>query len=221
MPTRIYEADIEPLPKDGLIAWASIPVTIVSDVTAGRVIADPRIRPLRSFALGRRMVGQVVTAWCERGDFGPVLHALDIARAGEVVVVDAGGCLQTAYAGEILCSYARNKGIAGLAVNGALRDIDTIASWEDFPAFALGNTARGPLSKDRGSVNGEIVFAGVVARAGDIMLGDNDGLAIIPLREASAVLKEAQKRVGMEEDWVAKLAGGRTLRDVFGLDAVH
>lgn len=220
MPTRIYETNIESLPKHELSAWAGIPVTIVSDVTAGQVIADPRIRPLRPFPLGRRMVGQVITAWCERGDFGPVLHALDIARAGQVVVVDAGGCLQTAYAGEILCSYARNKGIAGLAVNGALRDIDTIGSWDDFPAFALGNTARGPLSKDRGFVNGEIVFAGIMARPGDIMLGDNDGLAIIPRREASAVLKDAQRRAGMEEDWVAKLATGRTLGDVFGLNAV-
>lgn len=221
MPTRIYETEVELLPKDELSAWASIPVTIVSDVSAGRFIADPRIRPLRPFALGRRMVGQVVTAWCERGDFGPVLHALDLARAGEVVVVDAGGCLQTAYAGEILCSYARKKGIAGFAINGALRDIDTIGSWEDFPAFALGNTARGPISKDRGSVNGEIVFAGIVARPGDIMLGDNDGLAIIPRAEASVVLKEAQKRLGMEEDWVAQLATGRTLKDVFSLQAVR
>lgn len=220
MPIKVYEADMHRLPRQDLDAWARIPVTIASDVTAGQVIADPHIRPLRPFPLGRRMVGQAVTAWCERGDFGPVLHALDIARAGDVIVVDAGGCVQTAYAGEILCNYARSKGIAGLVVNGALRDIDTIASWEDFPAFASGNTARGPLSKDRGFVNGEMVFAGVAARPGDIVLGDNDGLAIIPRGQACAVLSEAQKRVAMEEGWMAKLASGRTLGDVFGLNVI-
>ncbi len=218
MAIRVYEALYEALPRDVMDAWAQVPVTIVSDVTAGRVIADPRIRPLRAFAPGRRMAAQIVTAWCERADFGPVLHALDIARSGEVVAVDAGGCLQTAYAGEILCGYARNRGVAGLAVNGALRDIDTISTWDDFHAFALGNTPRGPLSRHLGSVNAEIVFGGVVARPGDVILGDNDGIAVVPLGEAAAVLADAQARLRMEEDWTAKLAGGSTLQDLFGLD---
>jgi regulator of RNase E activity RraA len=219
MATRVHKADYRRLEAEELQAWAAIPVTIVSDITAGRVIADTKIRPLSAFPLGRRMVGQAVTAWCERGDFGAMLHALDIARAGEVVAVDAGGCLQTAYAGEILCGYARARKIAGLVVNGALRDIDTIANWDDFPAFCLGNTARGPLSKERGTVNGEIVFGGVTVRPGDIVLGDNDGLAVIPLGEARALLPIAQERVRMEASWAAELAKGRTLAEVFALSS--
>ncbi|MBS3651100.1 RraA family protein [Pseudaminobacter sp. 19-2017] len=219
MATRVHKAGYQRLEAEELRAWAAIPVTIASDVTAGRVIADTKIRPLRALPLGRRMVGQAVTAWCERGDFGAMLHALDTARAGEVVAVDAGGCLQTAYAGEILCGYARARKIAGLVVNGALRDIDTIANWDDFPAFCLGNTAQGPLSKERGAVNGEIVFGGVAVRPGDIVLGDNDGLAIIPLSEARALLPIAQERVRMEASWSAELAKGRTLAEVFALSS--
>jgi regulator of RNase E activity RraA len=217
MPTKIYDHTSRRLTPADLAAWRGIPVTILSDVTGGRVVVDPRIRPLRPFPLGKRLAGQAVTAWCERSDFGPMLHAIDIAGEGEVVTVDAGGCVQTAYVGEILCGLARRRKIAGLVVNGAVRDIDTIASWDDFPVYALGNTARGPLSKERGTVNGPIVFGGVAAKPGDIVLGDNDGLAVIPLDEASTWLAVAQERVRMEESWIAELATGRTLADVFSV----
>lgn len=217
MAIRKIEAKYDRVSSDTLAAWAAIPVTIISDVSAGRTIADPRIRPLRPFALGSRMAGQAVTAWCERSDFGSMLHAIDLAGPGDVVTVDAGGCLQTAYCGEILCGLARAKQIAGLIVNGAVRDIDTIASWDDFPVYALGNTARGPLSKERGSVNDSIVFGGVAAKPGDIVVGDNDGLAIVPSGEAQALLAVAQERVRMEAMWTAELAKGRTLADVFSV----
>lgn len=217
MPTKVHKVAFKHLTAEELSAWAGIPVTILSDVTSGRVIADPYIRPLRPFALGRRMVGQAVTAWCERSDFGPMLHAIDIAGEGEIVTVDAGGCRQTAYAGEVLCGAARSKKISGLVVNGAVRDIDTIASWEDFPVFAIGNTARGPLSKERGAVNDSIVLGGIQAQPGDIVLGDNDGLAIIPLTEARELLAVAQERVRMEEQWIVELASGRTLIDTFSV----
>jgi 4-hydroxy-4-methyl-2-oxoglutarate aldolase len=217
MSTRIFKATVQRLAPEVLVAWAKIPVTIASDVSGGRVVVDPRIRPLRPIAGGARMVGQAVTAWCDRSDFGPMLHAIDIAGTGDVVTVDAGGCLQTAYAGEILCGFARRKRLAGLVVNGAVRDIDTIAGWDDFPVYALGNTAKGPLSKERGTVNGEIVFGGVAVKPGDIVLGDNDGLAVIALGDAMALLALAQERVRMEEQWLAQLASGRTLIDVFSV----
>jgi 4-hydroxy-4-methyl-2-oxoglutarate aldolase len=217
MPTKIFDAARERLRPDMAAAWAAIPVTIASDITAGRVIVDPRIRPLRSFALGRRLVGQAVTAWCERSDFGAMLHAIDLAIEGDVVTVDAGGCLQTAYVGEILCGFARRKKIAGLIVNGAVRDIDTIASWDDVPVFSLGHTPRGPLSKERGAVNGEIVFGGVIVRPGDIVLGDNDGLAVIPAGEAAALLAIAEERVRLEEQWISDLQSGGTLVGTFAV----
>lgn len=217
MATRINTVDIAPLSPAEVERWRSIPVTILSDVTAGRVVPDPRIRPLRPFPPSRRVAGPAVTAWCERGDFGAMLHALDAAPAGSIVVADAGGCLQTAYAGEILCGYARAKGIAGLIVNGALRDIDAIAEWDDFCAYALGNTARGPLSKERGTVNGPIVFGGVAVRPGDIVVADNDGLAIVALAEADGVLEAGLQRVAAETGWQAELAKGRSLVEMFAV----
>jgi regulator of RNase E activity RraA len=217
MPTKIFDAKPVALPANAVEAWRAIPVTIASDVTAGRIVVDPRIRPLRPFAPGRRLAGRAVTAWCERSDFGAMLHAIDRAEAGDVVIVDAGGCVATAYAGEILCGYARAKRIAGLVVDGAVRDIDTIGGWDDFSVFARGHTPRGPLAKERGAVNGRIVLGGVAAAPGDIVLGDNDGLALIPAGEAAAILATAQERLNMEAQWVSRLAAGGTLVSTFAV----
>ena len=126
-------------------------------------------------------------------------------------------CLQTAYVGEILSGLARRKKIAGLIVNGAVRDIDTIASWDDFPVYALGNTARGPLSKERGSVNGDDRLRRRRGEAGRHRAGDNDGARRWSLSTRPALLAVAQERVRMEEQWIAELATGRTLVDVFSV----
>lgn len=217
MPTRIHPVQTNRITPDQLQDWTEIPVTILSDVTAGALVVDTRIRPIRSFELGRRMAGRAITAWCERADFGPVLHAIDLAGPGDVVVVDAGGSLETAYLGEVLGGVARRKKIAGLVVNGAVRDIDTIASWPDLPVFCLGNTPRGPLSKERGSVNASIVFGGIAVAPGDIVLGDNDGLAIVPAGDAGELLAKASQRIRMEEEWTRELLSGRTLIDVFSV----
>ena len=217
MPTTVHHAEFEKLAADTLARWAAVPVTIASDIAGIPIAIDPRIRPLRAFPLGKRMVGQAVTAWCERSDFGAMLHALDRARAGEIVMVDAQGCLQTAYCGEILCGYARRKQIAGLVVNGAVRDIDTIASWDNFPLFALGNTAKGPLGKERGSVNGPIAFGGVTVSPGDVVLGDNDGIVVIPLERSAELLALGEERVRMEAEWVAALEDGGTLVGTFSV----
>lgn len=217
MATTVFNPEFERLQPETLAAWSGIPVTILSDISGGYVVVDARIRPLRALPLGKRMAGQAVTARCDRSDFGAMLHAIDIAGQGQVITVDAGGCLQTAYAGEILCGLARRKRIAGLVVNGAVRDIDTIASWDDFPVYSLGNTAKGPLSKERGTVNDNIVLGGTAAKPGDIILGDNDGLAVVPLGDAKDLLRLAQERILMEELWITELASGRTLVDVFSV----
>ena len=217
MPTKIHNAALPALDAPTRRAWSEVPVTIASDITSGRLLADPRIRPLRAFPLGKRLIGRAITGWCERADFGPALHAIDLAEAGDVVVLDAGGCVQTAYVGELLCGAARRKKLAGLIVNGAVRDIDTLASWDDFPVYCLGTTAKGPLSKERGAVNGDIVFGGVPVSPGDIVLGDNDGLILIPAGEAAALLPAMQERVRMEGEWAEALARGRSLVDVFSV----
>jgi 4-hydroxy-4-methyl-2-oxoglutarate aldolase len=214
MPTRRFRPNETPPLEDGLLrGWAEIPTTIASDVSGGRLLVDPNIRPLGH----ARLLGPAVTAWCEPGDIGAAIQAIEIARDGQVVVIDAGGNLQTAVVGEHLCGVARRRGVAGLVANGAVRDVAALASWRDFPVFALGRTARGPVSVERGTVNDSIVCGGVPVRPGDLVLGDEDGLVVIPREEAGQWLTKAREKLALEREWDRRLSAGESMLDVFGI----
>ena len=217
MPTEVFRPpEPPPLPEAVLSGWAAIPTTIASDVSRGRLLLDPRIRPLRPLHGGPRLVGPAVTAWCEPGDIGAALHAVALARGGDVIVIDAGGCLQSAVVGEHLCGAARRNGAAGMIVNGAVRDIGPIAAWPDFPVFTLGNTARGPVSIERGTVGAAIVCGGIRVEPHDLILADDDGVVAIPRAEAVSWLEAAQAKVRVEEEWDRRLSAGETTLQVFG-----
>src|ERR671917_239316 len=124
MPTHVSRlSSPAPVAADILDAWAEVPTPIASDVSRGRLLVDPKLRPVRPFAGAKRLFGPAVTAWCEPGDIGAALYAIEHAKAGAIVVIDAGANLQTAVVGEHLCGVARRRGVAGLIANGAVRDI--------------------------------------------------------------------------------------------------
>jgi regulator of RNase E activity RraA len=217
MATRISRPpEPAPLPREVLQAWSEIPTTIASDVSGGRLLMDPRIRPLRPLG-GARLLGPAVTAWCEPADIGAAIHAIEIARPGDVIVIDADGSLQTAVVGEHLCGVARRRGIAGLVANGAVRDVAALAAWTDFSVFALGSTARGPVSVGRGAVNDSIVCGGIAVRPDDLVLGDDDGVIVIPRQEAEQWLSRAREKLALEQEWVKRLSVGESMLQVFGI----
>jgi regulator of RNase E activity RraA len=215
MPTRIAPFDGSLVPPALVERWRDVPVTIACDVGASARLVDPRIRPLRAPSPGWRLATTARTAWCERGDFGPVLHLIDRAAPGEILLIACDGRLDTAISGEILAEVARRKGIAGMIVDGALRDRDTLAALADFPAWCLGTTARGPLSRERGTVDAPIVLGGVAAAPGDLVLLDDDGVVILAPDQAASLIEDAEARVRAEQAWQAALASGRRLTEVF------
>lgn len=221
MPTRVHRPAPAPLAPETVAAWAGVPVTIAADLFRGRTLIDPAVRPLRPFAGGARLAGPAVTAWCEPADYGPVHHAIAAAAPGDVVVVAAGGRADAAMIGELLSGAARLKGVAGIVVDGPVRDVGTLASWPDFPVFSRGRTARGPSSMERGSVNETVVFGSVRVAPGDLVLGDDDGLVVIPRGEAGTRLDAALAMVRAEEGWEARLARGESTLEVFSVPAAE
>jgi 4-hydroxy-4-methyl-2-oxoglutarate aldolase len=220
MPTRVSRPPPPaPVTHEVFEAWPGIPTTIASDVSRGRLLMDPKLRPLRAFAGAKRLFGPAVTAWCEPGDIGAALYAVALAKAGDVIVIDAGGCLQSAVVGEHLCGAARRKGVAGLVANGAVRDVGAMSAWPDFPVFTLGVTARGPISIKHGAVNEPIVCGEVPVRPGDLILGDDDGVVAIPREEAARWLAEARAKLALEAEWDRRLSAGESTLEVFGLPA--
>jgi regulator of RNase E activity RraA len=103
-----------------------------------------------------------------------------------------------------------------------VRDVAVLAGWPDFPVFSRGHTARGPSSMDRGSVNEPVVFGGIDVAPGGLVLGDDDGLVVIPRDDLERALPVALAMVAVETAWEARLAQGESTLDVFNVPAaVH
>lgn len=217
MPTRVHRPSTSRLPRELVQRWGEVPASVAADAFAGRTLVDPEIRPLRPFESGRRLVGSAVTAFCEGTDYGAVHHAIAVAEAGDVVVVECGGRGNPAIIGELLGGAARLKGIAGVVVNGAVRDSGRLRQWSDLIVFTRHVTPRGPSSMDGGVVNEVVAFAGARVSPHDIILGDDDGLVVIPREEAEARLPAALARVEAEQGWERELMTGRTTLDVFNV----
>jgi RraA family protein len=182
-----------------------IPVANISDVMLRLAAGGPRLRPMHT---GAPMAGCALTVKTRPGDNLFVHKALDLARPGDVVVVDAGGDLTNAIIGELMSTYAASRRIAGIVLNGAIRDADTLRK-NDFPVYAAGVTHRGPYKDGPGQINVPVSLDGMVVRPGDIVVGDGDGVLCIPLEQAEAICAAAQDKHAQEEQTIAAIAAGR------------
>ena len=197
--------------------WRDVPVAIAVDLDLEPGQIDPAIRALRSAGQQPRLFGVAFTVRCDPPDFGAVLQALDLIQPGEVLVIAAGGDRDTAMIGEILCGHLRNRGVAGLVCDGAVRDVATLAEWTDFPVFARHITPRGPVGLSRGAVCVPVSIGGVTVSPGDLIIGDDDGLVALGPEAVRLGIDRAEAKIAQEADWIASLAAGRSARDTFGL----
>lgn len=222
MPTRIVAETPPRLPADLIARFAAVPVAVVVDLLEGRTQVDPAIRPLRRIAGGPSLLGSAVTALCDPKDYGAVHHAIAVAQAGDVVVIDAGGRSDVAMIGDLLSTAARRKGIVGLLVDGAVRDTGILGGWSDFSVFTRHVTARGPASKDGGTVDAAVTIGGAPVRPRDLILGDDDGVVVIPREAAEGLIARAEERAEAEIGWEKRLSAGETTLAVFAVpDAVR
>ena len=141
------------------------------------------------------------------GDNLLVHKALDTAQKGDVIVVDAGGVLENAIIGELMMSRARQRGVAGIVIWGAIRDSAEIAAGT-YPVYAAGVTHRGPYKNGPGEINVPINMGGMAVNPGDIVVGDADGLVAIPQDQAERVLKSAQGILAKETAAMKEIEAG-------------
>ena len=178
---------------------------------------DNRIRPLNTGSASLRLIGPAMTVECSPPDFGAVVHALDHIQTGEVLTISAGGNRDIAMVGEILGGHLREIGCAGIVVDGVVRDIDTLGSRPDFPVFARGVNPRGPSSASKGYVNRTVNLGGCTISSGDLIVGDRDGLAVLPPDVARTRVQDAVDRLAQEKRWIEGLKANRPITEVFGL----
>ncbi len=146
---------------------------------------------LRPYHRKGKLTGPALTVRVPPGDNLLVHKAIDIARPGDVIVIDAGGVLAQAIIGEIMANLAASRGAAGMVIDGAIRDADALGAG-NFPVYARGVTHRGPYKNGPGEINVPIAIGGAVINPGDIIVGDSDGLLVLPQDEAAAVIKLAR-----------------------------
>ena len=161
------------------------------------------------------LCGPAFTVRCVGGDNLAVHHALLEANPGQVLVVEVtGDAKQTAVVGDIIAYAARLRGLAGLVTNGVVRDWTKLKEL-DFPVFCTGVNIKGPQKADEGERSIDIVVGDVTVSPGDIVLGDADGLVVVPAAELKAVVEEAGARAEMERKMIQKLDAGATTLSLF------
>ncbi len=182
-----------PVDKHLLSALADIPVACISDVMMRLVSGGANLRPVGAAGL----CGTAVTVRVPPGDNLMVHKAIELARAGDVIVVDAAGDLTNAIVGERMVTVAMAKGIAGFVIHGAIRDVDHLRTC-GFPVFAAGVTHRGPYKNGPGEINYPIAINGMVIMPGDPVVGDADGLVCLPILDAPDLCKAARHKADGE-----------------------
>jgi 4-hydroxy-4-methyl-2-oxoglutarate aldolase len=195
--------------------------TIRSDISRVAPNLVDAARPLSTATLheaaGFRLSGPAVTVHSPGGDNLWLHRAIYVAQPGDVLVVHTHGQYQHGYWGEIMSTAAKARGLAGLVIDGCVRDGDLLMHI-GFPVFARGLCIRG-TGKDFGAhgwINAPTLFEDVVVHPGDLIVGDGDGVVCIARDHVEQVLQTAQQREQHEADILERLKNGATTLDIYG-----
>lgn len=156
------------------------------------------------------MAGPAFTVKASIGDYLPVLRAIVAAQPGQVLVIDCGGTERATSWGGTGTVAAVTRGLAGCVTNTSIRDIDEIRE-QRFPVFALGASLRGITKSDRGLHNIPVSVGGIVVRPGDWVIGDSDGVVVVPAERAEAVAKSAVEKRAEEVERERRIAEGEPI----------
>ncbi|MBX9459298.1 MAG: RraA family protein [Rhizobium sp.] len=173
--------------------------------------------PLRPLAPGMVLAGTALTVRCKPGDNLALHLAIAAAQPGDVLVVDYGSSLDSGPFGEIMALACQMRGIAGMVIDGAVRDSAQIAAL-GFPLFARGLDIRGTVKQDRGRIGEPVAIGGVTIVAGDIVLADADAIIILAPEDLPAALAAADVRTVREAQIMERLRQGETTLSILGLD---
>lgn len=206
-------AAYQPLPEADLARWRKVPPAVAGDNMNRDRSMSAAIQPV---AEGAAMVGHARTVAVMAGDNGAVHAALPLLQPGEILVIAARGAGEVAIIGEIIVECAKMRGVAGIVVDGAVRDVSALRGI-GIPVYATGATPRGPHKGFGGEIDVAVACAGVVVTPGDLVLGDDDGVTVVPRARCDAVLPLAEAQVAKEADVIARVRAGTTTAEIQGI----
>ena len=179
--------------------------------TASSIISDcldrlPGAVGILPYHASQTIVGTAFTIRTRAGDNAAIHHALDLARAGDVLVIDGAGDVGQALIGEIIVHRAMEIGLAGFAIDGAIRDVDAIRAL-GLPVYARAISHLGPYKNGPGVLNKPVCLGGMVVMPGDLIVGDADGIVAMSPDQAQEILPAVRAKEEEERQKLAELRG--------------
>jgi len=195
-------------PIDGALidALRSVPTAVASDAMGRTGAMSSALRPLFE---GVRLCGPAVTVEVAVGSNAGVVRALDEVTPGDVVVIDGRGHTDSAVWGGLVCGLARRRGAEGAVIDGSIRDSAEQRALR-FPVFCRAITSAGPPKPGTDRVNVSIRCGGLAVEPGDVILGDDDGVVVIPRGRADEVLRISRELLAREEESMAMIERGES-----------
>jgi RraA family protein len=200
--------NFERIGADLVARAAQYPSSILADVAGRRGALSSRIAPL---APTMRLAGPALTIDVRGGDNLMIHAAMALAKPGDVLVIDGKGDETSALMGEIMVSQCMALGIAGIVMNGCMRDIEAIRAL-GFPVYAIGANPNGPTKNVPGRINWPVSIGGVTVQPGDLVVGDADGVVVVEPVKVPQVLELAKQKLSDETARIDGIRSGRQLR---------
>jgi 4-hydroxy-4-methyl-2-oxoglutarate aldolase len=205
---NLIRRDFERVAADVVAKASAYAASILADVAGRRGTMDGRVAPLSP---GMRVTGPAVTVEVRAGDNLMIHAAMAIARPGDVLVIDGKADRTCALMGSIMINACRKLGLAGVVLDASVRDTEELRAL-GFPVYAIGANPNGPTKNIPGRINWPISCGGVAVRAGDLIVGDADGVVVIEREKAESLLVPAEQKVLDEQARIAAITSGQGVR---------
>jgi 4-hydroxy-4-methyl-2-oxoglutarate aldolase len=206
-PPLVFAAAIERPPADLVESFRGASTSFIVDAMGGSGALDWRIRPI----VGNSLFGVALTCDCGPNDNLALIAACGESQPGDVLVAATGGFAGAAVTGDLLLGVARNRGVVGFVTYGLVRDLADLEAL-NLPVFAVGVSPNSPGKRGPGAVGLPIICGGCAVAAGDVVVGDRDGIVVVPRARLAETLANLTQVKAAEAAMLKRVRAG--LRDL-------